>query len=77
MNKTYHFELPGFAGRSGEYDTIDECAENCRAACALREIDYGDPSVRFFFTRDRGKTYTECTERGVAVRQAAGQTGKS
>lgn len=68
MNKTYHFELPGFAGRSGEYDTIGECAENCRAACALREIDYGDPGVRFFFTQDLGKTYTECTEKGGTVR---------
>ena len=68
MNKTYHYEfynpVEGTLCRSEEFDTIEECVEVCKAACADIGIDYDDRKVRLFLTDDFGETYEECTEEG-------------
>lgn len=65
MNKTYHYEIP--SGKYGavcsqEFDTIEECVEDCKHACAELEIDYSHRDVKLFLTDGDG--IAECTEEG-------------
>lgn len=65
MNKTYHYEIP--SGKYGavcsqEFDTIEECVEDCKCACAELEIDYSRRDVKLFLTDSDG--IAECTEEG-------------
>ena len=65
MNKTYHYEIP--SGKYGavcsqEFETIEECVEDCKRACAELEIDYNRRDVRLFLTDLDG--IEECTEEG-------------
>ena len=68
MNKTYHYEFYNPVERtlccSEDFDTIEECVEACKAACAGIGIDYDDREVRLFLTNDFGETYEECTAEG-------------
>ena len=65
MNKTYHYEIP--AGKhdgicSNEFNTIEECVEDCKRACDELEIDYNRRDVKLFLTDADG--VEECTEEG-------------
>lgn len=65
MFKTYHYEIP--AGKYGavcsdEFDTIEECVEDCKRACIELEIDYDRRDVRLFLTDLN--SIEECTEEG-------------
>ena len=65
MYKTYHYEIP--AGKydgicSDEFDTIEECVEDCKRACDELEIDYNRRDVKLFLTDADG--VEECTEEG-------------
>lgn len=65
MNKTYHYEIP--AGKYGavcsdEFNTIEECVEECKKACIELEIDYDRRDVKLFITDGDG--IEECTEEG-------------
>ena len=57
MDKTYHYEIP--AGKyegvvSREFDTVEECVEDCRKACIELEIDYDRRDVKLFLTAASG-----------------------
>lgn len=69
MNKTYHHEIPLPEGNvnSPEFDTIEECVEDCRRVCQRLGVDYNDREVKLFLTNDFGETYEECTEEGELV----------
>ena len=65
MNKTYHYEIPaglydGVVSR--EFDTIEECVEDCKRACAELGVDYARRDVMLFLTDADG--VEECTEEG-------------
>ena len=65
MNKTYHYEIPadqydGVVSR--EFDTIEECVEDCKRACAILNVDYDRRDVKLFLTDADGTE--ECTEEG-------------
>lgn len=65
MNKTYHYEIPasqydGVVSR--EFDTIEECVEDCKRACAALNVDYDRRDVKLFLTDADG--VEECTEEG-------------
>lgn len=65
MNKTYHHEIPasqydGVVSR--EFDTIEECVEDCKRACAALNVDYDRRDVKLFLTDADG--IEECTEEG-------------
>ena len=65
MNKTYYYEIPAsqYEGVvSREFDTIEECVEDCKHACAMLNVDYGRRDVKLFLTDADG--IKECTEEG-------------
>jgi NH3-dependent NAD+ synthetase len=66
MNKTYHYEIPQPEGGvcSPEFDTIEDCVEDCKRVCQELGVDYNDRAVKLFLTNDYGETYEECTEEG-------------
>lgn len=65
MNKTYHYEIPprqydGVSSR--EFDTLEECIDDCKRACAVLNVDYNERDVMLFMT-DRDGVW-EVTEEG-------------
>lgn len=65
MGKTYHYEIPAsqYEGVvSCEFDTIEECVEDCKRACAILNVDYNRRDVKLFLTDADGTE--ECTEEG-------------
>lgn len=68
MNKTYHYAfhdpVEGTLVQSEEFDTIEECVNECKNVCASIGVDYNGHDVRLFLTDDFGETYEECTEEG-------------
>ena len=65
MNKTYHYEIPTskYDGVvSCEFNTIEECVEDCKHACAELGVDYDRRDVKLFLTDADGTE--ECTEEG-------------
>lgn len=67
MNKTYHYEIPAsqYDGMvSCEFNTIEECVEDCKRACAILNVDYNRRDVMLFMSDDFGETWEECTEEG-------------
>lgn len=70
MNKTYHYEIVrpnGTIYQSKEYNTIEECVEECQGMCEVYGVEYCDSEVRLFLTEDFGETYEECTEEGELI----------
>lgn len=47
---------------SREFDTVEECVEECKKACIELEIDYDRRDVKLFLTDADGTE--ECTEEG-------------
>ncbi len=76
MNKTpYSFEFPipsthprlpvpanGIKCTGIDYATIEECVDECKAACAEWGVNYDDRDVKLFMTNADGKW--EVTEEG-------------
>ena len=51
MNRTYHYELVrpnGTIYHSNEYNTIDECVEECKGMCEVYDVEYCDSEVCLF-----------------------------
>ena len=64
MNKVYRYEIRPASIVSGDFQTIEECVEACKAECAELGVDYGDRDVMLFLSDDFGETWEECTEEG-------------
>ena len=64
MNKVYRYEIRPAGVVSGDYRTIEECVEECRAECERLGVDYDDRDVMLFLSDDFGETWEECTEEG-------------
>lgn len=65
MFKTYHYEIPLPFGEiyvSYEYETIEECVQDCKWKCEECHVDYNDREVKLFLTDLDGTE--ECTEEG-------------
>ena len=64
MNKVYHYEILPAEIVSGDFQTIEECVEACKAECESLGVDYNDRKVLLFLSDDFGETWEECTEEG-------------
>lgn len=71
MYKPYHYELPYDQFDDSDrhdsvcgpaFNTIEECVEDCKRACAMCNIDYDRRDVKLFMT-DADGTW-EVTEEG-------------
>lgn len=66
FNQTpYSFEFPlpdGELYESDQFQTIEECIAECKAACAEYGVNYDDRKVKLFMTDRDGKW--EVTEEG-------------
>lgn len=64
MNKVYRYEIRPADIVSGDFQTIEECVEACKAECVELDVDYDDRDVMLFLSDDYGETWEECTEEG-------------
>lgn len=62
MNKVYRYEIRPAGVVSGDFQTIEECVEACKAECADLGVDYDDRDVKLFMTDADG--VWEVTEEG-------------
>ena len=64
MNKVYKYEIRPADVASGDFQTIEECVEACKAECESLGVDYDRRDVMLFLSDDFGETWEECTEEG-------------